>query len=190
MGNYFEFKWEKGYAYAPGWHGLTVVPGAVVLMYDDDKQVGVGFTLSTLPSGVKSLTEEKAVAKIPPNDKIELAHDTFEGVWTIDGPNRIADKWAEVGIPIEQIPDEDAKHKEAMSLSSNATVDIGKRKAVNYQTAFCPICHQVVGQVNTLDDGSNQICSGGKVKLQGVKCNNLVLTCKNGHKVRISKNMK
>jgi hypothetical protein len=188
MGNYFEFDWNgrpKGFAYPPGWHGYIVVPGAMVLMYDDDKQFGLGFTLSNLPPTVKAVSEEEVVKRIPMQDKIKLADDPFEGIWTIDGPNRIADKWAEVGIPPEQVPGEEGRYLASMASSENSALHDAKNKVSDYKTTFCPICHQVVGQVNTLADGTLQVAQSGKVKLQGVKCNNLVLTCKNGHKVRI-----
>jgi hypothetical protein len=84
--NYFKSFYAPGLAYSPNWYGtMDRAPNAIVLLYNDNQGMCIGYMESELPSDVIPMTEAAALAEV-------AAVEDAEGIWKGD---KLAYRWDE-----------------------------------------------------------------------------------------------
>lgn len=167
---YFRFEIPAGVKYSPNWHGtMPRCPKDVeVLLYNDKEGYGIAKTEDIFkPPEVEVLAEAEAL-------KVVREAQDEEGVYF---GQKLADRW----LPEAETEKETTKSGEPVLVSEQA----GKRVVVDTFIKFCPTCHQIVAKVDQYEDGSVAIWQNGKKLIDGIKAASIVLSCANGHRVKV-----
>ena len=160
-------------SYSPGWHGtMPHCPKDVkVLLYNDKKGYGIAQTEDTfVPSEVKVIPEAEALALVK-------ATKDEDGVYF---GQKLADRWLPEALGVEMVDADDREQPDTTKATATA-----EKVITDSFLKFCPICHQIVARVLKYEDGACEVWQNGKCLIKGLKAVNLILSCPNGHKVKV-----